>query len=293
MAATILVMMANSKTANDSYSSDLLDMICSIAQFKFNHNNFKTSNLNASNPVFQGLAMLAEEIEFLKEENQKLRHRNTILEKYNYTVAHDLKSPLMAANGIIDLLKTEPDTPLTDEQTQLLELLEETNQRGVTMISEILEYSRTTNSSFELKEVGLSAIKEEIQKIHATDKHLRINWPEILPTVFHDEMALKQVLNNLIGNSIKHSDKTVCEVTISYKFDDSYHYLSVEDNGPGIQKHKQNKVFDLFEASVCSGNCNDGIGLAIVKQIVNRRGGEIWVDPTFENGAKFTFSIPK
>lgn len=286
-------MIINSDSASTKHSSELLEMICSIAQFKFDHNNFKTDSTNSANPIFQGLAMLAEEIEFLKEENQKLKEKNALLEKYNYTVAHDLKSPLMAANGIIDLLKNELSSPLDAEQQELVELLEETNNRGVSMISEILEYSKSTNSSFDLKQVDLLDIQLEIVKNYSGNHRVRISWPDKMPILLHNEMALKQVFNNLIGNAIKHNDKHLCEITITYNEDPSFHYFSVIDNGPGINKVDAEKIFDLFESSARGGNCNDGIGLAIVKQIVDRRKGKILVDPNFADGAKFTFSIPK
>lgn len=286
------MMIKTSNLAPKDNTPEILDIICSIAQFNFDHKNFKKDYLQASNPVLQGLAMLAEEIDFLKEENQKLKEKNATLERYNYTVAHDLKSPMMSSIGIIDLLKNEVDTELTEEQRELVDLLEETNLRGMTMVGEILEYTKASSSALDVYEVNLDALKAEVDKTYLLNNKVAINWPTKLPVIKHNETALKQVFNNLIGNAIKHNDKAICLINIEHREDDRFHYFSVIDNGPGIYGDDADKIFDLFKSS-SGNNCNDGIGLAIVKQIVDRSKGRIWVDPTFKNGAKFTFSIPK
>ena len=291
MAPTFQEMKTSTRKAPSDNS--LFEVICSIARLQFEPIELNQPDERTNDPTIQGLAMLSEEINRQRQEIMKLKRRNIRLERYNYTVAHDLKSPLLASLGIIELLEQEASPVLNDEQQEYLSLLKEANNQGIEMVKDILEYAQAKDIDLRLEEVPLEFLKSEISKIYRSHSLINIFWPPSLPVVHHNITALKQIFCNLIGNSIKHSDKEICEVRIEHWKDKKYHYLGLADNGLGIKYEDCSKIFDLFESLDTSRHFSHGIGLAIVKQLVQAAGGNVWIDSDFHTGARFILSIPK
>lgn len=276
-------------------TTELVDMVVSMARLDFS----KKLQTNMSNEPLDvlayGLNMLSEELQHKVSEQDRLEQLNQNLESFSFTVAHDLKSPILASNGLIDLIEHElNDEELSRENLmEYLSVLKEANRQTIKMIHGILEYSRVGYEKMNTKDVDLSALCNAIKNEYNWSSKVEINIQENLPFVQHNEVALNQVLNNLVNNAIKHNDKDVCCIAITHCVVDGFHHISVSDNGPGISSRDQKVIFNLFENLRNNQTESSGVGLAIVDKIVSRRNGKVWVESGNElGGATFTFSIP-
>ena len=126
-----------------------------------------------------------------------------------------------------------------------------------------------------------------------TGENVRINIQQKLPKVTFNESQLLQIFQNLIQNAIKHANKEIVEITIDYKRTKAVHQFSIQDNGPGIDVQYHQKIFQLFQKLDAEAKGNSiGIGLALVKKILERNDGEISVLSAKGKGANFIFTIP-
>lgn len=266
----------------------MVQMIGEMAALNF------SSRIDANDPdpylaaVAQGLNWLSEELEANSVQKYKLEEVNETLKKFAYIAAHDLKSPLNLSFGWIDLIERK----LGDEQHEIkayLIELKKTNQHMRRLIDGILEYSRQNFSDVKLERIDLDSLCRKSVSLYELQGAVSICIENTLPIVTHHEIALTQIFDNLINNAIKHCSKDHCFIQIASKERPDYYEVSISDNGPGIKKENQNKIFDLFENLKRSNKDSSGIGLATVKKIVTETNGQIWVESPIKNGEGTTF----
>ncbi|MCF6352173.1 MAG: PAS domain-containing sensor histidine kinase [Cyclobacteriaceae bacterium] len=238
--------------------------------------------------------------EELKQYRQKLEKANENLEKFAYTAAHDMKSPLNSAMGLIDIIAMELKGKENGRTIEYLDLLKDTFNNTKQLINGILEYSKTGFSEIALKNIDLNILITKIANRYSTGKQtlpanrpVKIKIAQKMPIVRHYKTALSQIIDNLISNAVKYNDKKICEIYIEC-IDKSTHYeISIADNGPGIADEYKEKIFDLFENLKTKKKSSSGIGLAIVKKLLTETNGRIWVDTVKKQGANFVFTIDK
>jgi len=162
------------------------------------------------------------------------------------------------------------------------------------MIDGILKYSKIGRVKGEMKTVDLNRLINDVKFLLGPPEHIQIDPENILPSIQCDETSLKQVFQNLIGNSIKFMDKEQGIIKIGCAEKKEYWRFSVSDNGPGITHKEQEKVFQIFHTSTPEESTDShGIGLSIVKKIIELNGGKTWIDPEKKNGTTFFFTYPK
>ena len=227
----------------------------------------------------------------LEKSIKDLEQSNKKLEQFAYIASHDLQEPLRMVSSYMDLLEAELDDELDEETEEYFEFAIDGAERMRSMIDDLLMFSRVQTQADPFKKVDASQVFDDIRH----DLSLKINNAEAdvsgsdLHTVQADADQLGQVFQNLIKNALEHGGEgTVVEVTSESHADMTEFIIS--DNGPGIPEHRQEDLFDIFE----TGGDSDGtgIGLAICQEIINRHGGEIWVESTQGEGSRFHFTIP-
>ena len=269
-----------------------IDMIGAMASLDFSK-RLEAGLSNAPSDVLaHGLNMLSEELEANVVKKSRLDEINDGLEKFSYTVAHDIRSPLNSAIGIISLIEMELGTDVNPNIQEYLSLLKQVHQRIADMVKGILDYSKTDFNTLQTTSVNIGELCREIHKEYPANK-LHITIDEQMPVVEYNRLALWQVMSNLIGNAVKYNDKDRCEVHIGFREFESVFEISLEDNGPGIDASKAARVFDLFENFRSQEDNSYGVGLSIVKKIVNQADGEIWLESNPGSGAKFVFTVKK
>jgi signal transduction histidine kinase len=220
------------------------------------------------------------------------------LKAFNYSVSHDLKSPLVEMfNNLSRIDRTEREKLSENNQSQL-EYVSQTLLNTRKMIDEMLSYSITDNQGFEPQKFEMKELIEDIlYQFSGTieAKNIDVRVAPNFPQVFGDLAMIRQVFQNLISNGIKFSqNKPFPRIELGYKKENERIVFSVSDNGIGFDEQYKNKLFQLFKRLPTQEKFEGiGAGLAIVKRIVERHGGEVWAEGSLNQGAVFYFSLPK
>ncbi|MEI8085650.1 MAG: ATP-binding protein [Paludibacter sp.] len=233
----------------------------------------------------------------LEESILRLEVKNDELERFAYVAAHDLKSPLIGIAGLAKLFSSDYGSIIDDKGQKMLDLIEGAADKLRRLIDGLLEYSRSENVLNENKSIiNLKLLEKDIYGLFSFDKELKFIVKTSLIEIFANRTALDQILINLVANAIKYNNMDSTEIEIGISENNENYLFYVQDNGPGIEKQLQEKIFNIFEIVAVKdkfGQTGNGIGLATVKKLVEKLGGIISVESDLGKGSKFTFSIEK
>ncbi len=230
----------------------------------------------------------------LQKENllSELEKSNDELQEYAHIVSHDLKSPLRSIDALIQWIKEDNKGKFDEVTHQNFNLIETTLEKMEHLISDILNYSSVGSSELDRTEVDMEVLVKEVLDILYIPDHIEIALENKLPKLRGDKTKLQQLFQNLISNAVKFIDKPKGQITINVKSMDGYYEFSIADNGIGIEEQYHDKIFKIFHALNKSKE-STGIGLSIVKKIVNLHQGKIWVESELGKGATFYFTLKK
>lgn len=229
----------------------------------------------------------------INERTAELTRSNSELEAFTYTVSHDLRAPLRAIDGFSSILKEDFAEQLPADASGLLDRISYNARQMGGLIDGLLDFSRLLRTDVARVRVDQQQLLEQIlEQLDARGKNI-VHLPA-LPTVYADPVLLKQVWMNLIDNAIKFSSKSAQpEVRVTHAQDGAFHRFSVADNGAGFDMKYADKLFNVFERLHHKKDFDGtGVGLAIVKRIIERHGGEISAQGELNRGACFTFTLP-
>ncbi|MDO9033934.1 MAG: ATP-binding protein [Methanoregula sp.] len=233
----------------------------------------------------------------MEEQNAKLIHEleiaNNELKDFAYIVSHDLKAPLRAIGSLSQWLYADYKDKIDPDGKVQLDLLVNRVNRMQSLIEGILEYSRVGRVSEVKVTINSNTLLREIIDSLSPPSHISIVVDSPLPDIYYEKTRIRQVFANLIGNAIKYMDKPQGEIHIGCMQDGSYWKFSVKDNGPGIDKKYYERVFQIFQTLHARDEVEStGIGLTIVKKIIEMYGGKIWIESELGKGSTFYFTIP-
>ena len=229
----------------------------------------------------------------IEKTNQQLYQTNQELDRFAYSVSHDLSAPLKSIQGLIHISRME-----TKESQSLayLDMMEKSALRLNDFINEVLDYSRTSRKEIDRQQIRLSDLMDELKEKFILQDEGKIQFKLSLESasVFTDATLLKIVLGNLLSNAIKFQKKTPDhkpEVTIiSFESQDEIH-IEVKDNGEGIPAIHIEKVFDMFYRAT-SRSPGSGLGLYIAREAIHKLGGRITVQTIYGEGSVFSIHLP-
>lgn len=220
--------------------------------------------------------------------NKQLQQSNEELMQFAYVASHDLKSPLRAIYNLASWI--EEDIQEGKPVTHHVSLLQNRTKRMEALIDALLDYSRIGRTDIENNTVDVHKIIEDVSMNLDVPIWICTN----MPILSINKLRIYQVFANLVSNSIKHYDKpghpmikVICE-----EFEHHYRF-EVQDDGPGIDRQYHEKIFEIFQTLKTNEGNNTGMGLTIVKKIIEHYGGRIWVESEKGNGARFVFDLPK
>ncbi|TDT47592.1 PAS domain S-box-containing protein [Maribacter spongiicola] len=232
-------------------------------------------------------------LEIQKEKLLKdLENSNQGLQEYAHIVSHDLKSPLRSISALATWLSDDYKDVLDEGGRQNLELMQEKVASMDKLIHGILEYSTANSSALDDSKVDLNTVITDIGETIYIPEHVQLVVPVPLPTIMADRIKMHQVFQNIIGNAVVHIEREVGLVEVLYKDDGDFWQFTISDNGVGIPEEYHKKIFDIFQ-SIGNNERSTGIGLSIVKKIVDRYQGSVWVDSVVGEGTQFHFTIKK
>lgn len=232
-------------------------------------------------------------LELQKEKLLKdLENSNKGLQEYAHIVSHDLKSPLQSISTLATWLSDDHKHLLNDEGVNNLEMMQEKIEAMDTLIDGILKYSSIDIGSLESGCIDLNEIVNNIREIIFVPKHVRIVILNPLPEIRADRTRIYQLFQNIISNAVNHIAADEGLVTVSSSESSTHWNFRIEDNGVGIPEEYHEKIFEVFQ-TLNSEQHSTGIGLSIVKKIVELYEGEIILESEADKGTVFNFSIKK
>lgn len=223
-----------------------------------------------------------------------LQKRNHELDQFAYVASHDLKAPLRAIANLSEWLEEDLAGQLPPENQQQMRLLRGRVRRMESLINGLLEYSRVGRVQTECSMVNVEILLKEVIESLQPPSTFTIEVAPNIPTLIAKRLPLQQVFANLIGNAIEHHTRNDGTVTISVQDQGKYYEFAVTDDGPGIAPEYHSKIFAIFQTLESRDRKeNTGIGLAIVKKIVQTEGGAITLESFLGQGSTFRFTWPK
>jgi len=229
-----------------------------------------------------------------EEANRQLECVNKELKDFAYVVSHDLKAPLRGIKTLAEWIATDQADRLDDEGQEQLRLLLGRVDRMHALIDGILQYSRVGRVNEEKERVDLGALVPQIVDLLAPPEHIHITIGDELPVIESERTRITQVFQNLLSNAIKYMDKPQGRITVGCREDEECWTFNVSDNGPGIDAKHHERIFQLFQTLVPRDQYEStGIGLTLVKKIVELYGGRIWIESQVGEGCSFYFTLPK
>ncbi|WP_055434820.1 sensor histidine kinase [Lacinutrix algicola] len=221
----------------------------------------------------------------------ELAHQNQELSDYAHMVSHDLKSPLRSIDALTTWLAQDYEEIFDDNGKNTLKLIRTNVEKMDTLISGILEYSTIGKNRIEVYDVDINNLIEDILKSIQIPSHISITKSN-LPITKGDKYRLQQLFQNLIGNAVKYNDKAEGTIDIGFEDQGDYWQFYIKDNGKGIEEIYFDKIFKTFE-KLENNPESSGIGLSIVKKIVELYGGKIWLESQVNIGTTFYFTLKK
>jgi len=239
-----------------------------------------------------------QELEKLNEDLESavrdLSHANKELQEFAHIAAHDLKTPLRAIGTLADWLLRDYADKFDEQGEQKIRLLVAKAVQMSALIDDILRYSRLGHDVTNRQQIDLNPVLSEVIAGVDPPEHIEITIQNELPVLICEKTHIIQIFQNLLSNAVKYMDKPEGQIKIGCVERDGFWEFSVTDNGPGIEKRHFERIFKLFHTlSASDGVENTGIGLSIVKKIVELNGGSVRVESELGKGSTFVFTISK
>ncbi len=244
--------------------------------------------------VHMDLSLQKESEEKLTRYAKDLESINKELDQFAYIVSHDLKAPLRAINNLSEWIEEDLDGKLDGDIKENFGLLRGRVSRMEGLINGILEYSRAGRLEHETEQVDTKDLLLEIKDGLFSGSSAELSLEGEFPVLQTERIALFQVFSNLISNALKYNDKDNPLITVVCNEKSDHFTFSVQDNGPGIKEEYFDRIFQIFQTLQARDTIEStGVGLSIVKKILDEKNCTINVESTLGSGTTFTFEWPK
>ena len=222
-----------------------------------------------------------------------LEEANQALRDFAHIVAHDLKAPLRAIRVLTQWLAEDSATEIGVKGNELLERIIRNAEQMETLIGGVLNYSRIGMTDTETALLDMNILVREVVDSLAPPADLHIDIQEPLPPLIANPVRIGQIFQNLIGNAITYMDKPHGKIRVNGMETADAWQFSVADNGPGLEPRHHEKIFTIFHSLQRDSESGSGVGLTIVRKIVEHYGGRVWLDSAPGEGSTFYFTVAK
>jgi PAS domain S-box-containing protein len=225
---------------------------------------------------------------------QELERSNKELDQFAYVASHDLKAPLRGIANLTQWIEEDLGERVTGDSREHMQLLKGRVNRMEALIDGILAYSRAGRVREKPETVDVGRLIAESIELLAPPPETEIIVGPGMPTLRTERVPLQQVLLNLIGNAVKYNQRPGARVEITVRQLDGWYQFSIADNGPGIPPQYRERIWQIFQTLAARDKVEGtGIGLSVVRKIVEARGGRTWLDSELGRGSTFHFTWPQ
>lgn len=249
----------------------------------------RTGVMDVNTELVETQRALVRERSRLARVMRELERSNAALDEFAHVVSHDLKAPLRSIVNYASWTAEDLGAALTGEPAAHLASLQEQVGRMQRMIDGVLSFARAGRQRSEPEEVVIGDVLREVVQMLAPPPGVQVVPPAELPAIVTERVPLQQVLFNLVANAIAHGGPEVT-VQVTAALHAGEVEFAVADDGPGVPADSRERIWRLFDTGGAGGGT--GIGLAVVKRLVEERGGGIWLEPAAGTGATFRFTWP-
>jgi light-regulated signal transduction histidine kinase (bacteriophytochrome) len=228
------------------------------------------------------------------EQAIRLEQSNRELDQFAYVASHDLKAPLRGIANLTQWIEEDLGDRVSGESREHMRLLKGRVNRMEALIDGILLYSRAGRSRDALERVDVGAMIDDVIELLAPRAEASIVAHPPMPVLMTERVPLQQVLMNLVGNALKYAGRIDSEVSVRASDEGELVHFAVADNGPGIAPQYQERIWQIFQTLAPRDQVEGtGIGLSVVRKLVDARGGRAWVESEPGQGSTFHFTWPR
>ncbi|RTQ50720.1 hypothetical protein EJV47_08800 [Hymenobacter gummosus] len=222
-----------------------------------------------------------------------LEKRNRELDQFAYVASHDLKAPLRGVSTVVKWIEDEQGHELSPKMQEYFGMMKGRLTRLEDLINGLLAYARVGRTQQKLEEVNVERLVHDVADL-VVPPTFELRLPDTLPTLVTDRLSLQQVFTNLLSNAVKYHHTGLGVITVSCRELKKEYEFRVQDDGPGIAPEYHEKIFLMFQTLRDRHTAEStGIGLSIVKKIIDEQRGSIHVESAVGQGATFVFTWPK
>jgi light-regulated signal transduction histidine kinase (bacteriophytochrome) len=242
------------------------------------------SNTNTSDKQQLDQAQLLDKLNSVEQE----------FKDFAYIISHDLKAPLRAVKALTEWLATDYADKFDNEGKEQLKLLLSRVGRMHNLIDGTLQYSRIGRVTENPVQIDLNQLIPEIIETLAPPANIHITIENQLPVIASERSRIQQVFANLLSNAVRFMDKPEGAIKVGCTEENGFWKFSVSDNGPGIEEQHFERIFKIFQTLQPKDQLEStGVGLTLVKKIVELYGGKVWLTSKVGEGSTFFFTLPK
>lgn len=232
-----------------------------------------------------------------KAQDENIRHLNDI-KNFAHSVIHDVKNPAIGIHTMAMILTNKYSDVIDKQGKHYFEIMQSTSKDIVELMELVNTFVRCRECPLNLEAVDLQSelrsIQESINPLLEVRKITWVQYPETLPTIRADRLSIHRIFRNLIDNALKYGGNDLSQLVLEYHEHVEFHTFCVCDNGAGIDESEQEDLFELYKRAKGSGRVDGlGLGLATVKELVEKHQGSIWMNSKLGKGTTFIFTISR